>query len=192
MYNYLKSHDAVLTDDYQADECLGLPSGIEAPSPVVLESTINNDNFICKDRPILYTFSCTVYGSDLIWHFNQERVGGFQSFDGIGATFSKSYPRSSPVYSIIVMLTLVSNGTFSRYNVPFCVSILTIQSFNESQTDAPVIPFNVSCQTFCEDEHRTKVCQVKSYICHVAGTLHGSFIVLMNLVLVCCRLAPNC
>ena len=74
MYNCLKSHDAVLTDDYQANECLGLPIDDKAPSPVVLESTITNDNFVCKDRPTLYTFSCTVYGSDLIWHFNRERI----------------------------------------------------------------------------------------------------------------------
>ena len=101
MYNCLKSHchDAVLTDNYPADECLGLPIDDKAPSPVVLESTITNDNFVCKDRPTLYTFSCTVYGSDLIWHFNRERVGGFQSFDGIGAIFSKSYPQAAPVYS---------------------------------------------------------------------------------------------
>ena len=170
MYNCLKSHDAVLTDDYQANECLGLPIDDKAPSPVVLESTITNDNFVCKDRPTLYTFSCTVYGSDLIWHFNRERIGGFQSFDGTGAIFSKPYPQAAPgpVYNVTAMLTLVSNRTFSRYNVPFCVSILTIQSFNESQADAPVIPFNVSCQTFCENENRTEVCRVKSY--QVAGT----------------------
>ena len=169
MYNHLKWHDAVLTDDYQAesDECLGLPIDDKAPSPVVLESTITNDNFICKDRPTLYTFSCTVYGSDLIWHFNRERVGGFQSFDGIGARFSKSYPQAAPVYNVTAILVLVSNGTFSRYDVPFCVSILTIQSFSESQTDAPVIPFNVSCHTFCNNENRTEVCRVKGY--QVAG-----------------------
>ena len=168
MYNRLKPHDTVLTDDYQADECLGLSIDIEAPSPVVLESTITNNDFICKDRPTLYTFSCTVYGSELVWHFNRERVGGFQSFDTIGTRFSKPYPQEAPVYNVTAMLTLVSNETFSRYNVSFCVSILTMQSFNESQTDAPVIPFNVSCQTFCKNENRTEVCRVKDY--QVAGT----------------------
>ena len=161
------NHDAVLTDDYQANECLGLLIDDKAPSPVVLESTITNDNFVCKDRPTLYTFSCTVYGSELIWHFNRERIGGFQSFDGIGAIFSKPYPQAAPVYNVTIMLTLVSSETFSRYDVPFCVSILTIQSFNESQTDAPVIPFNVSCHTFCNNENRTEVCRVNDY--QVAG-----------------------
>ena len=109
-----------------------------------------------------------MYGSELHWHFNRKYVGGFQSFDTIGTTFSKPYPQAAPVYNVTAMLTLVLNETFSRYNAPFCVSILTIQSFNENQTDAPVIPFNMSCQTFCENEHRTEVCRVKDY--QVAGT----------------------
>ena len=78
------------------------------------------------------------------------------------------------VYSVTATLTLVSNQTLSRYNVPFCVSILTIQSFDESQTDAPVIPFNVSCLTFCENENRTEVCRVKGY--QVAGTPHTTYL----------------
>ena len=134
----------------------------------MLESTISTGDFICKEKPTLYTFFCTAYGSNLVWHFNGENVAGFLSNDAIGTTFSKSYPPSAPVYNITAILALVSNETFSRYDVPFCVSILTIQSFNESQTDAPVIPFNVSCQTYCADKHRTEVCQVKDY--QVAGT----------------------
>ena len=81
---------------------------------------------------------------------------------------SLSYPQSSPVYNITAMLTLISNETYSRYNVPFCVSILTVQSFNESQADAPMIPFNVSCATYCETEGRPEICRVKAY--QVAGT----------------------
>ena len=133
----------------------------------MLESTIANDKFICKDKPTLYTFSCTLYGDDLIWYFNREKVTAFLPHDLVGHTFGMSYPPSAPVYNITAMLTLVSNETFSRYNAPYCVSILTVQSFNESQTDAPVMPFNVSCRTHCEDERHTEVCQVKIY--QVAG-----------------------
>lgn len=97
-------------------------------------------------------------------------MAGFLSNDAVGITFSKPYPQSAPVYNVTAMLTLVSNETYSRYNVPFCVSILTIQSFNESQADAPVIPFNVSCRSFCGNEQRTEVCQVKTY--QVAGILY--------------------
>ena len=167
---------AVITDDYQAEKCLNLQnSTTKAPPPVVLESTITNDDFICRDRPTLYTFSCTVYGSNLLWYFNRENVAGFLSYDAVGRTFSITYPQSAPVYNVTAMLTLVSNKTFSRYNVPFCVSILTIQSFNESQADAPVIPFNVSCLSFCgNDTHRTEVCQVKTY--QVAGIIMHAII----------------
>ena len=102
-------------------------------------------------------------------------MAGFLSYDAVGRTFSITYPQSAPVYNVTAMLTLVSNKTFSRYNVPFCVSILTIQSFNESQADAPVIPFNVSCRSFCgNDTHRTEVCQVKTY--QVAGIIMHAII----------------
>lgn len=158
----------VITSDYQAEECLNLQnSAIKAPPPVLLESTIAREDFICKDKPTLYAFSCTLYGDDLIWHFNREIVTVFLPHDSVGRTVSISYPELEPVYNVTAMLTLVSNETFSRYNVPFCVSILTVQSFNESQTDVPVVPFNVSCRTHCEDEQHTEVCQVKAY--QVAG-----------------------
>ena len=134
----------------------------------MLESTIDNDDFICKNKPTLYTFSCTLYGADLTWYFNRKTVTSFQEYDELGRTFSMPYPKSSPVYNITAMLTLISNETYSRYNVPFCVSILTVQSFNESQTDAPVIPFNVSCLTHCETEGHPEICQVKTY--QVAGS----------------------
>ena len=103
----------------------------------------------------------------MLWYFNRERVAAFLTYDALGSTFSMSYPQTAPVYNVTAMLTLISNETYSQYNVPFCVSILTVQSFNESQATAPVVPFNVSCRTHCIDEQRTEVCQVKSY--QVAG-----------------------
>ena len=105
-------------------------------------------------------------------------MAGFLSYDAVGRTFSitYSYPQSASVYNVTAMLTLVSNETFSQYNVPFCVSILMIHSFNESQADAPVIPFNVSCRSFCgNNTHRTEVCQVKTY--QVAGIFMHAIVV---------------
>ena len=147
-------------------ECLNIT--IKVPPPVVLESTIDSENFICKNKPTLYTFSCIVYGDELIWYFNKKRVTAFFS-DMVGRTFSISYPESAPVYNVTTKLTLVSNETFSQYNVPFYISILTIQSFNKSQADAPVVPFNVSCRTHCVNQNHTEVCQVKTY--QVAGMI---------------------
>ena len=161
---------AVVADDYQAEECLNFPqnSTIRAPPPVVLESTITNDKFICKDKPTLYTFSCTLYGDDLIWKFNSETVAAFSPQEqSVGRPRSMSYPPQAPIYNVTATLTLVSNETLSRYNTSFCVSIMTVQSFNESQADAPVAPFNVSCRTHCDNEQHTEVCQVKTYL--VAG-----------------------
>ena len=175
-YSYFVPH-AVTNDDYQAEECLNLRnSNITVPPPVVLESTIVNDKFVCKDKPTLYTFSCTLYGNDLIWYFNRQRVAAFIPFDVVGLTSNISYPESAPVYNVTAMLTLASNETLSRYNVSFCVSTLVVQSFDESQADAPVLPFNVSCSTHCADH--TKVCQIKAY--QVAGMSRTETFIFMN------------
>ena len=85
--------------------------------------------------------------------------------DPIGDKVSKSYPESSPVYNVTAVLTQVSLPGFSRFNLPFCVSILVVQPFNETQ--ATVLPYTVSCQTHCQDHNDTQVCQTKHY--EVAG-----------------------
>lgn len=79
------------------------------------------------------------------------------------------YPQSAPnkLYNITAVLTQVSNATVSRYNAPFCVSVLTVQPANESQIQ--ILPFTVSCQTHCEDANSTAACQTKRYEFEVAG-----------------------
>ena len=71
-----------------------------------------------------------------------------------------SYPRSNPVYNISATLTHVTKVNGSRY-LPFCISTLIVQPYNESKLE--LVPFNVSCQTYCEDENRTGICKTKSY-----------------------------
>ena len=147
-----------------------IDESINPPSPVILEATVEDD-FICKDKPLLYSFSCTLYGYDLIWYFDDEIVTSFHPNDTVGDRFRiYEYPQSAPdnlLYNITAVLTQVSTETVSRYNAPFCVSVLTIQPFNESQIE--VLPFTVSCQTHCEDANNTAICQTKHY--EVAGTL---------------------
>jgi hypothetical protein len=139
---------------------------INPPSPIILEATVEDD-FICMDKPPLYSFSCTLYGYDLIWYFDNVTVSSFLPGDTRCQNKFKvfQYPPSAPLYNITAVLTQVSNATVSRYNAPFCVSVLTVQPFNESEIQ--VLPFTVSCQTHCEDAANTSICQTKHY--DVAG-----------------------
>ena len=144
---------------------------IDPPFPVILEATAEGD-FICKDKPLFYSFSCTVYGKDLIWHFDDVIVKSFLPNDTVGAKFRVfQYPSSAPYYSITAVLTQFSNATISRYNVPFRVSVLTVQPYNESEIQ--VLPFTISCQTHCQDADKTDVCQTKHY--DVAGMLNKQY-----------------
>jgi hypothetical protein len=147
-------------------------TAINPPSPVVLEATVES-NFICKDKPLLYSFSCTLYGYDLVWYFDDEIVTAFLPNDTFGNSLIRvfQYPPSAPVYNITAALTQVSTATVSRYHVPFCVSVLTVQPFNES--DIQVLPFTVSCQTHCEGATNTAICQTKHY--DVAGMLNNIY-----------------
>ena len=142
---------------------------INPPSPVILEATVEDD-FICKDKPVLYSFSCTLYGYDLIWYFDNEAVTAFLPEDSMAGDIFRvyQYPQSAPLYNITAVLSQVSEATVSRYNAPFCVSVLTVQPFNESEIQ--VLPFTVSCQTHCEDENRTAICRTRHY--DVAGMLN--------------------
>ena len=161
---------AVINDEYQARECLNITDeSINPPSPVILEATVEDD-FICENKPLLYSFSCTLYGNNLIWYFNNEAVAGFLPQDTVGDAFRVYVYESGPdkLYNITAILTQVSTASESRYNAPFCVSVLTVQPFNESQIK--ILPFTVACQTHCEGCNGTNICQTKHY--EVAGMYH--------------------
>ena len=102
-----------------------------------------------------------MHGDDLIWYINNDRVAAFLPRDVVGDSFTKSYPNSAPVYNITAVLTQYES---SRYNVPYCVSVLILQPHNINHNQSQLMPgFNVSCQTHCADQNRSEVCQVKSY-----------------------------
>ena len=111
--------------------------------------------------PSLYSYSCILYGNDLIWYFNDEKVGGFLPDDSVGHNFVRSYPKSAPVYNVTAVLTQIVPT--SRYTVPYCVSVLIVQPYYYSENLVQLMPFNVSCQTHCEDANHSEVCQVKSH-----------------------------
>ena len=114
----------------------------------------------------LYTFYCTLYGSNLLWTFNNIIVTAYLPNDTVGRTRSITYSNDfSSIYNVTSVLTSVSLSTV--YQVPYCVSILTIQPFNESKME--VLPFTVACQTHCGDVNSTLVCQSKHY--EVAGKI---------------------
>lgn len=163
---------SVIGDEEQARRCLNLTNqiGSDSPFPVVLDSSVKNGSFVCGNSKPLYTFSCSIYGTDTIWYFNNVTLTAFLPGDTAGITFKRLYPELAPVYSITV--TLTQKVSVGRYGIPFAVSTLTVQPYNQSQIK--VIPFTVSCQTHCGDVNRTEVCQRSNII--VAGNLsimHG-------------------
>ena len=155
---------AVIIDKFQTMECLN-KSNIDITSPIVLESTVEGNEFICPNKPPLYTFRCTLFNDDLIWLFNNTRVTAFLNDDQVGRIFSIHYPDSDPIYNITAVLTQVK--TVSRYNTTYCVSVMTVEAYDERVVD--IRPFTVSCQTFCKDENTTLACQTRHY--SVAGML---------------------
>ena len=164
-----QSHSAVVTDEDQARKCFNLTdSDVTAvPLPVELTSTITG-SFICDDaKPFIQRFSCTHFGRAVVWHFNGSSVATFHSGDKRGRSIQKTYPRppAKPVFNVTAVLVLDDNSTVSDYNVPFCVTYLTVQPYDVNNVS--VIPFNVSCNTFCADDTVTEVCQVREY--NIAG-----------------------
>ena len=158
----------VINDGVQARrECLNLTEEVvDPPPPIVLTAADENKQFLCKKELPLEAFSCTLYDFDLIWFFNDQEITAFLPNDLIGDKVSISYPSSSPIYNVTAVLTQVTLvPELSRFNLPFCVSILIVQPFNESQTE--IEPYSVTCQTHCTGDNGTQVCQMKQY--EIAG-----------------------
>ena len=163
----------VTNDDNQARrECLNLTEAItNTPPPIVLAAANENKKFLCKNELpslVLEAFSCTLYGRDLIWYFNDQRITAFLPGDSVGRTVNTSIPKSSPIYNVTAILTRTTQvPSLSRSNLPFYISVLLVQPYNESQTEFE--PYNVTCQTHCTGNNSRAVCQTKQY--EVAGML---------------------
>ena len=69
----------------------------------------------------LYTFSCTLYGNDLIRYFNDEKVVAFLPCDMVGHSFTESYPKSAPVYNITAVLTEIASTYESIQRTVLCI-----------------------------------------------------------------------
>jgi hypothetical protein len=132
----------------------------------MLESTSEND-FICKNKTsaLLYSYSCNIHASDLVWYFNNKIVTAFLPSDTVGTIFWNSYPTLAPVYTITTILMEQGSMSFGGYRLPRATSTLIVQPFNGSQSEA--ISFTVSCQAHCRDENYTAVCQSRQV--NVAG-----------------------
>ena len=164
-----------IIDEDQARRCFSLANQTDLdapPPPVVLESTTENE-FICRDRPSLYSFSCMAYALNMTWYFNNETVAAFNVFDAhdhVGDNIFRnySYPASAPVYTIIAILTeqTLKSLNFGGYWSQLLTSTLIVQPFNGSQTEG-ISNFTVSCQARCEDENHTEVCQSRQI--NIAG-----------------------
>ena len=164
LISFVSCIHSVIDDEQQARRCLNLQTNqtdltTQVPLPVVLKSTIEDGGFICKNKLSFYSFSCSVYGSDLVWYFNNEIVTAFLPFDSVGTIFRRSYPALAPIYTITTILTEQASMSFEGYMLQLVTSILTVQLLNENQAEP--IPFTVSCQAHCEDTNFTEICQSK-------------------------------
>ena len=160
-------------DEPRARKCFNLSDSdvTTVPLPIELTSNIRGD-FICNDtKPYVHTFSCTHYGKDLLWYFNGISVTSFHGSDEAGRFHRITYPRppAEPLFNVTAVLIQVDNSTVRDYNVPFCVSSLTVHPYNVNNLN--MIPFNVSCRTYCSDINITEVCQVKEY--EIAGVYNN-------------------
>lgn len=114
--------------------------------------SITENNFICDNKMPLYIFYCRVHGNSLLWEVNNEEDIVFLPFDTVGRTeFNRIITSngSSPVFNVTATLTHISLAKMPDNNstIPVCVSLLTVQSFNESQFE--VILLTVTCQSHC-------------------------------------------
>ena len=148
-------------------ECLASTSIAVAPPPVVLEPSAptGRSEFICRDRAPVFAFSCKTYGEELIWKFNETVVTSFHANDTVGnvSTVKVFSSAESAVYNVSAQLTKVVNldSATNVVNSTYCVSILTVRPFNDSQF--MVVPFNVTCQTHCQDGTLREVCKTNRY-----------------------------
>lgn len=153
------------------EECLALSDGVNGiqnvPQPIAL--TTPKDKFVCVGQaPQFFFFSCTLYGNEAVWFFNEQHVASYQNNDTDVRTPSRwQYPASSddPSYALVTTLELVEHETL--YGTSQCISTLIVQPFylNESQ---PNVPFNVTCLTHCLNQSlNAAVCQREHY--RVAG-----------------------
>ena len=157
---------AVISEEDQARTCLNLRDSNVTTAPLPINMTANlPSNFLCnEDEPYVYTFICTHYGRELLWYFNGISVTSFQDGDAPGRIHQITYPESSeskPLLNITAVLIQIDESTTDTYNVPFCVSSLTLHPYDGN--NLTVIPFSVSCHTFCADENHTEVCQKEEY-----------------------------
>ena len=146
-------------------QCLASTSIDVAPPPVVLEPSAptGKSEFICRDRAPVFAFSCKTYGEELIWKFNENIVTSFHVNDTVGMVsivrvFSSA---ESAVYNVSAQLTKVVDSDTNIINSTYCVSVLTVRPFNDSQFK--VAPFNVTCQTHCQNGTQTQVCKTNRY-----------------------------
>lgn len=154
--------------DYGPDQVKECLNSTDYDTPVVVESSIDGTNeFICPNRPPVFTFVCSLYGKSVVWRINGTTVASFHPMDPVGDKSSiELFPSDSdPVYNISAELTKVK--FISSINSDFCVSILKIQPYAEREIQ--VLPFSVSCLTYCQDEIGAEICQTLYY--EVVGML---------------------
>ena len=167
---------AVVMVEHQAKECFNLSTSNVTTVPLPIELTSNiRGNFTCnKGKPYVYTFSCTHYGKDLLWYFNEKLVMTFHPGDPVGHYGEITYPEqpAEPLVNVLAVLTQVDNSTVNKYNVSYCASSLIVHPHDVNNVNT--IPFNISCHTYCADINTTEVCQVKKY--NIAG-IHNNNIV---------------
>lgn len=124
------------------------------------------DGYICQNQSPLskiYIFKCFIFGNDLLWYLNDEKVASFLPPDVVGHVATKTVKQRFTITAVLTHTESVNED----YDSPVRISVLTVhQHLNENQTAIPS-SLKVSCQTHCQDESRRLTCKTKQY--NVAG-----------------------
>ena len=135
----------------QAD-CLNIGDSefYDLPPPVKLYSNDDDVNYLCpRDPTRYYSFTCEIYGRDLIWKFNGEPVKSFLSNAPNRTGMLENTEGSNPAPNAYhISATLISIVEDTIYGVPKCNSTLVVRPVTTDHT--MLIPFNITCQTYCE------------------------------------------
>lgn len=164
------------TNDMMIRECLNI-EGTEfpTPKPVNLYSTDPKNRFcLSLDSEDQYaSFTCDLYGKELIWMINDETVAVYTARDiamlediqKISVEIDSTSNPLSEYYTAYKMFIDIVPANESVYRIPKCNSTLVIRPVNQSY----FIPFSVTCQTFCDDtfggiDTDKSVCQTQEYV----------------------------
>ena len=120
---------------------------LSVPPPIILYSNDDNVNYLCPNDPTrYYSFTCELYGNDLIWKFNGKSIKSYlaNAQKQIGELQTVGKNSAPDTYNISTVLLSIED---TIYGVK-CNSSLVVRPITTDREK--LIPFSVTCQTYCK------------------------------------------